>query len=346
MISDTDQTNVDPLEQDLSKLDAAVRQELARQARSRRYVWGLLAFAFIVAIVVLRVGQTERDALSADIGGNAKFATSVATAIVSEPVVAEALVNSESVRNFVATEAASFAQSDEFLGMLISSEAVGANIDESSRKAVTVFMDEPEFATAVRGAVGATTPGLESDVEANLEAIRHLENRLDSISVGPMFGTRFNAIEREQARITESMGAQPSINETLFADVKRLQQSVADLEARFKESTRTIETLRDSKTRTPGSRSYLLKENASNALSDAGLIVTLGAEMDGRITSVSVEDAAGPVQLSMSTEIKLGQPFEFSDNTGRRFRAIFPYTQSRFWARDFVGLELEVLDTD
>jgi hypothetical protein len=42
----------------------------------------------------------------------------------------------------------------------------------------------------------------------------------------------------------------------------------------------------------------------------------------------------------------LGEVIEFETDDGQRYSLVFPYSQSRFFAKDYVGLELTLLDAD
>ncbi|MEO0367062.1 MAG: hypothetical protein AAF265_16410, partial [Pseudomonadota bacterium] len=87
-------------------------------------------------------------------------------------------------------------------------------------------------------------------------------------------------------------------------------------------------------------RSYLLREKTTTSLAGTGLSVTLGPKTRDGSTSIQVTDQTGRVVYDQAN-ISLGETFKFRDSDGRAYTGALPYSQSRFLAKDYLGLELD-----
>ena len=129
----------------------------------------------------------------------------------------------------------------------------------------------------------------------------------------------------------------------LSKQVSQLTEEVAAMRERLEADQATIRELEQRLTRNAtasSARSYLLKENAANELPDLGLTVVLGRLSKDAVESIELSDAQGPLDDGRTGPVRIGESFRITDRTGREFDVTLSYSQGRFIARDFVGLEI------
>ena len=331
----------DPDDDDLgaaaeNKIRLAVERQLERDARARRNIGILIGAAFVVSIVVLLLGTGERAQIETSIKQDTQFTTAVAETLAQEPAVADMVANADSVRAAVSQQVQVSLADDSVIDNLVTSDRVQQQLSAAADSAVTTQLaGEAAQAEILRVASAATAP-LQQQLEmqqGEIESLRtqQADERLNSV---------IDRIEQLESRVLALSGqangsasgaAAPGLAE-LQADLDELRQAVA---ARPGTATGT---------RAIVSRSYLLKERATNALSDIRLSVTIGNERNGVVNDVEVVDAAGRSVLPERRSVRLGEVIEFETDGGQRYSLVFPYSQSRFLAKDYVGLELTLLD--
>lgn len=315
---------VDQTRDNNERIQAAVELELERRALSKKLIWFLLALTLIVAILLASFGTNEQ--------------TQIRSALSTDPSFAAELADSQPLRAAVAEETLAATQTELFAAAVSQSQPVQTAIDVSTREALRTLSAEPDFLSAVAGAVTETPAGLEEDVRDNRRQLEALERRLSEILDQSPYSQRIDAIEARLAGLSPPAAtAVPEIAE-LEASVRELRRTVADLGVTLSE----VQKLTDTHSAAGNRGSYLLKENARNALSDVRLTVLLGSEANGELNSVSVIDENDRTLFASSEAFRVGESFEFSTDD-RRYRATLAYAQSRFLARDYIGLELTQL---
>ena len=331
----------DPDDDDLgaaaeNKIRLAVERQLERDARARRNIGILIGAAFVVSIVVLLFGTGERAQIETSIKQDTQFTNAVVETLAQEPAVADMVANADSVRAAVSQQVQVSLADNSVIDNLVTSDRVQQQLSAAADSAVTTQLaGEAAQAEILRVASAATAP-LQQQLEmqqGEIESLRtqQADERLNGV---------IDRIEQLESRVQALSGqtngsgsgaAVPGLAE-LQADLDDLRQAVA---ARPGTATGT---------RAIVSRSYLLKERATNALSDIRLSVTIGNERNGVLDDVEVVDAAGRSVLPERRSVRLGEVIEFETDGGQRYSLVFPYSQSRFLAKDYVGLELTLLD--
>ena len=196
----------------------------------------------------------------------------------------------------------------------------------------------------MRENAGSLRDSLGRDIEQNRAELTGLRSRIEALaedsSVDPM---RLSDIERDQFKLTALMLERQSMERRLSKQVSQLTEEVAAMRERLEADQATIRELEQRLTRNAtasSARSYLLKENAANELPDLGLTVVLGRLSKDAVESIELSDAQGPLDDGRTGPVRIGESFRITDRTGREFDVTLSYSQGRFIARDFVGLEI------
>lgn len=320
------------------KIRLAVERQLERDARTRRNIGILIGAAFVVSIVVLLLGTGERAQIETSIKQDTQFTSAVAETLAQEPAVANAVANADSVRAAVSQQVQVSLADDSVIDSLVTSDQVQQQLSAAADTAVTTQLSGAAAQAEILRAASAATAPLQRQLEtqqAELASIRNqqADERLNAV---------IDRIEQLESQVL-ALGGQAGGGESgvTFPDVVDLQADLDDLR-------QALAAISGNAIRTGSavSRSYLLKERATNALSDVRLSISIGNERDGIIENVVIVDAAGRSVLPERQTVRLGEFVEFETDAGQRYSLVFPYSQSRFFAKDYVGLELTQLNAD
>ncbi|MEL7312365.1 MAG: hypothetical protein AAFN07_12685 [Pseudomonadota bacterium] len=316
-----------------ARIEHVVSLELERRARSRKIIWALLALALVVAVMIMIYGNRERDAIRMEVRSDTEFASSVAMAVARENSFLNEVAASEPIRKIASEQVEAFVQTDAFANSVASSPEVRGQIERASRSALSgeVLQDAVKAAVSELPDTNATT------VMRNSEAIESLEQRWQSRQAPANVVARLDEIETllQRNSVEDALRAQRRI--------EALETRIGELDSALQQSQQKIRTLEReaARIRTDGApRSYLLREKTTTSLAGTGLSVTLGPKTRDGSTSIQVTDRTGRVVFDQAG-IGLGETFEFSDSDGQTYTGALPYSQSRFLAKDYLGLELD-----
>lgn len=326
------------------KLDAAISRDIERRRKTSFIYWALLFLTAAVAVLVILVGRSELETITDALTADVEFKGDVAAVVKNDAEVIDAIAESKPVRTAVRGEVQNIAQSDEFAATVLASDAFTAQIQSSAQQAATDYASQPAFLALVRENAGSLRDSLGRDIEQNRAELTGLRRRIEALAEGSSVDpTRLSDIERDQFKLTALMLERQSMERRLSKQVSQLTEEVAAMRERLEADQATIRELEQRLTRNASAssaRSYLLKENAANELPDLGLTVVLGRLSKDAVESIELSDAQGPLDDGRTGPVRIGESFRITDRTGRKFDVTLSYSQGRFIARDFVGLEI------